>query len=446
MATIVKDLGAVTAYAYAVAGGYSGTEAEFEALLGNIAEDLSEIENLSVTVTTLPAGSSATASYSNGVLSLGIPKGDKGDKGDTGATGATGPQGIPGDVANLASAYSTSSTYGVGDYCIYNSQLYRCTTAITTAEAWTAAHWTSAVLGDDVSDLKSAVDDVVIISETQPQSENNKIWIDSDAESVQVPTMDDMYDMLPTETATNQDVATFTDCADDVPVKLFEAKIVFVQSGTGDPTGENIRKITGFTGMTISKSGADTSNPTTIPVSWQSEAGVVYGGTLNVLTGVLTVNLIKYTLDGSTIRLASWPGTPQSGYSYYLNKTLPSKNNANYYNYSAKCTHFKATSTGVNNMTPWQYVSGSGNVNTYIFVLPDDYSTEESANLWLASQVTAETPVEFVLYRDTPQTYQLDKKIVKSILGETNIWTDTGKVSVTIRADIGLYIQEHIGS
>ena len=156
MATVVKDLGAVTAYAYAVAGGYSGTEAEFEALLGNIAEDLSEIENLSVTVTTLPAGSSATASYNNGVLSLGIPKGDKGDKGDTGATGATGPQGIPGDVANLASAYSTSSTYGVGDYCIYNSQLYRCTTPITTAETWTAAHWTAAVLGDDVGELKSA--------------------------------------------------------------------------------------------------------------------------------------------------------------------------------------------------------------------------------------------------------------------------------------------------
>ena len=179
MATVVKDLGAVTAYAYAVAGGYTGTEAEFEALLGNIAEDLSEIENLSVTVTTIPAGSSATASYSNGVLSLGIPKGDKGDKGDTGATGATGPQGIPGDVANLASAYSTSSTYGVGDYCIYNSQLYRCTTAITTAEAWTAAHWTAAVLGDDIGDLKSAVDELPY-AVYNPAGNTNGVWLDKD--------------------------------------------------------------------------------------------------------------------------------------------------------------------------------------------------------------------------------------------------------------------------
>lgn len=48
---------------------------------------------VSVTVTTLPAGSSATATYdkSTGTLALGIPQGGKGD---TGATGATGPANV----------------------------------------------------------------------------------------------------------------------------------------------------------------------------------------------------------------------------------------------------------------------------------------------------------------------------------------------------------------
>ena len=48
---------------------------------------------ISVTVTTLPAGSSATATYdkSTGTLALGIPQGSKGD---TGATGATGPANV----------------------------------------------------------------------------------------------------------------------------------------------------------------------------------------------------------------------------------------------------------------------------------------------------------------------------------------------------------------
>ena len=53
---------------------------------------------VSVTVTTLPAGSSATAIYdkSTGTLALGIPQGRKGDTDATGATGATGPQGEQG--------------------------------------------------------------------------------------------------------------------------------------------------------------------------------------------------------------------------------------------------------------------------------------------------------------------------------------------------------------
>ena len=57
----------------------------------------------------------------------------------------------------VAAQYSSSATYNVGDYAIYNGQLYRCTTAISTAESWTAAHWTAAVLGDDVCDLKNAL-------------------------------------------------------------------------------------------------------------------------------------------------------------------------------------------------------------------------------------------------------------------------------------------------
>ena len=95
---INKDLGTATAYAYAVEGGYTGTEAEFTELLGNIAEDLEEIENLEVVAETLPEGSTATASYSDGVLTLGIPKGD------TGATGPQGPQGPKGDTGEVSQA------------------------------------------------------------------------------------------------------------------------------------------------------------------------------------------------------------------------------------------------------------------------------------------------------------------------------------------------------
>jgi glycerophosphoryl diester phosphodiesterase len=57
----------------------------------------------------------------------------------------------------IAADYSASKTYAVGEYVYYNGTLYRCTTAITTAEAWTSGHWTAAKLAEDVNDVKSAV-------------------------------------------------------------------------------------------------------------------------------------------------------------------------------------------------------------------------------------------------------------------------------------------------
>lgn len=58
----------------------------------------------------------------------------------------------------IASEYSSSATYAVGDYAVHSGKLYQCTTAISTAEAWTAAHWTEAKLADDVSQLKEELD------------------------------------------------------------------------------------------------------------------------------------------------------------------------------------------------------------------------------------------------------------------------------------------------
>lgn len=41
-----------------------------------------------------------------------------------------------------AAEYSAAQTYALGDYCTHDWKLYRCTTAITEAEAWNQDHWT----------------------------------------------------------------------------------------------------------------------------------------------------------------------------------------------------------------------------------------------------------------------------------------------------------------
>ena len=95
---------------------------------------------------------------------------------------------IPADytalMAAIAPTYSNTALYAVGSYAWYDGVLYKCTTAITTAELWTAAHWTAATLGNDVSDLKSVFDEFetqVSDSEliTIPRTNNNGYYIDS---------------------------------------------------------------------------------------------------------------------------------------------------------------------------------------------------------------------------------------------------------------------------
>lgn len=52
---------------------------------------------------------------------------------------------------NLAQEYDSAATYAQGDYCIYDGGLYRALEDIDTAEAWTAAHWTSVKAADEVA-------------------------------------------------------------------------------------------------------------------------------------------------------------------------------------------------------------------------------------------------------------------------------------------------------
>ena len=78
--------------------------------------------------------------------------------------------------ACFAPAYSTSSTYALGQYVTYSGYLYRCTTAITSSESWTAAHWTQVALANDVSSLKSAFDGTIVMNGVAPITIPSNSW------------------------------------------------------------------------------------------------------------------------------------------------------------------------------------------------------------------------------------------------------------------------------
>ena len=81
----------------------------------------------------------------------------------------------------------------------------------------------------------------------------------------------------------------------------------------------NICPISGWTGATISHSGADTTDPDEISITFPSEAGTVYGGTLDVTNGVLTVDRAQIaSYNGETL-----PGEWISDRDVYAAGTTP---------------------------------------------------------------------------------------------------------------------------
>jgi len=52
--------------------------------------------------------------------------------------------------SSLAPAFSSSSTYAVGDYVTHEGLLYKCTTAVSTAGSWNAANWSAVAVTDEM--------------------------------------------------------------------------------------------------------------------------------------------------------------------------------------------------------------------------------------------------------------------------------------------------------
>ena len=68
---------------------------------------------------------------------------------------------------NVADSYDSASTYNLGDRVIYNGVLYKCISAITTAEAWNASHWQVCKVFeyDDLLNIIRIVDDTTTMGD-----------------------------------------------------------------------------------------------------------------------------------------------------------------------------------------------------------------------------------------------------------------------------------------
>lgn len=215
-------------------------------------------------------------------------------------------------------------------------------------------------------------------------------------------------------------VANFSDGADDITMSELTIDITPIQSGSGTPSISNVRPISGWTGATISHSGEDTSTPETLSISWQAQAGTVYGGTLDVRTGVLTVN--KAVVDMGTL---SWTGS--SGNYWGVNKTAIGAKQVN--NIDLICSVYPTTADKISSFSIYDTTNA-------IRVYDSSYANASAFT-------TAMSGAQLVYELATPQTYQLTpQQLFNTVYGVNNVWSDTGDSTVTYIADTKLYIEQ----
>ena len=81
------------------------------------------------------------------------------------------------EKTNVSDVYDSTSTYAVGDYCIYENTLYKCTTAISTAEEFDSSKWTVASISYEfkriTNELSNKLNSNKVIQENGTVSTSN---------------------------------------------------------------------------------------------------------------------------------------------------------------------------------------------------------------------------------------------------------------------------------
>ena len=179
----------------------------------------------------------------------------------------------------------------------------------------------------------------------------------------------------------------------------------------------NICPISGFTGVNIyHESAYDGDAEPAYAITWQTEAGTVYGGTLDVTNGVLTVNRTIVDLGKR-----SWSKQNESGFHVFYTTSVFSNAKPT----AVLCSQY--VYSGANNHESLRegQVCWFNNNDYQITIRDTRYSDA-------ATFKTAMDGVQLVYELATPLTYQLTPTEVQMLLGNNVIWNDVGDMALMI--------------
>ena len=204
--------------------------------------------------------------------------------------------GIGKQMSNLADFYDTTTSYVVGDVCVLQSgELMRC--IAPTSGSFDNTKWEPVTVDELFDDLNFSADAI--------SYDNTSSGLEAD--NVQ-DAIDETITKLSAVGSASGDIASFND-GSNLPMPKLEVAIEPVQEGSGDPSPENIRPISGWDEVNVTRCGKNLFDKTTFTVkkfltsdgrietsdNWSiSDYIGVKGGTAYILSGVTNAGTVAY--------------------------------------------------------------------------------------------------------------------------------------------------------
>lgn len=276
-------------------------------------------------------------------------------------------------------------------------------------------------------------------------------------------------------------IASFDDGADDMPLKSLTVELPVVQSGTGDPSPENVRPFVGRTDVSVTRTGKNLFDKTKYEYArYLNQAS----GTTSVSVGTPKWDVSDYIrVKGDTVYTSSpWGISTRSEWCYYdsnrrfisgvssvarrqrtppnavyLRVDFPHPSlNSFQLEEGSSATPTQAYEGEVVDID-WADVAGTVYAGTLtvnqdgsaeLAALPHyaSYAGETLVGPWVSSMdvyaegATPTTGAEVIDLGGAAAVYQLTAEQIRTLAGVNNLWSNAGDVTAAYPADTKLYI------